>query len=169
MITKERLEELIRIVNSQCKERMFTPRRTIVLAASFIIFGFIFVLLIWLNLSVVLSIASYVKTLTPDEASKFLVGQATSYAALTIGVTAIILSYPIKVIPSSIDELTSWCCKKLSKEYKISYSEKPYFKALLKMQCSNFDIPICSIYEESKNTNSTLFNEDSLLKSYANK
>jgi uncharacterized protein (DUF2344 family) len=165
MLSKERLEKLVRIVNSQCKERSFTPRRKIALAISFAIFILIFAILIWIDLSVVNVISSYVKTLTHAEASEFLAGQAASFVALGIGITAIILTYPIKLVPSSPEELTKWYYEKLCKEYKISYNEKPYFKALVKIQCNNFDIPICSIYEESKNTNIALFNEDTLLRS----
>ena len=165
MITKERLEELIRIVNSQCRERKFTPVRKWAILASFIIFTLIFGILMWQNFSVAVVILSYVSTLPTEEAAKFLAGQAASYVALTVGVVGIIIAYPLKVIPSSVEDLTNWYFKKLSKEHEIKYFEKPYFKALIKMQCSNFDILICLIYEESKNTNSTLFDEDSLLKS----
>jgi hypothetical protein len=170
---KEQLEKLIRLVDLQCTKKRLTTRKLVGIIVMVAIYSAIFILLAYLSLNVGIGILSYALTLPSEQGSAFLAGQLASYAALTVGIAAILLSLmsPSSNLfsPSSSSELAEHYYNRLLKNPTVTTNDKAYLKVLVRMKCDEFDISLWEIYQNSIRLKSNLFSEESLLRSLYSK
>lgn len=147
--------KLIKLVDRECKRRVFTLlsfSRIVWKASSILIIG----LLIWLLLVLTNIVSTYFPELKPEAQ----LGYFLAYAALGIAILRVVISLyqSSQSEISMVNEQINHYFKKLSA--KIEHKDKPLLKALIKMKCREFDFSLSDLYEEDK----SLFDDKVLLK-----
>lgn len=163
---KEQLERLIKLVDSECVRKVYTPLRKKTVIAIAVMYFSVAASALVLLLMVGKNVLDYSSLLAQPYKLDFLASQTTSLAALSVAVVAFAFTFPYSQFKeSSAKDWATWYYYVLSRKHKINRDELPILKALINMHCKEFGVSIWEVYKNCELTNSDLFSKDSLLRS----